>query len=272
MDPSEYYTYENRAYLNPTLSRDEQLKFVDTLRDTIGSNTANINYQTRMLGTDVTPNYGGLTGSNSYFKQRYQTIPVETQVNTLKATAQAKALNDLLSNYQNQAANKYNQAYRNAKARAAAAAAAAATAGGTGNGGYNTTEGNKKTVDRGHTLDTSKYAGKTINGQPVNITATPIDGGQYIEERDQFGNVWDVYKWVPGSQKYVRVSSNDGQYQLMPDNFYHSTASQAYRDYKSSSDFANTVTDLGKILFAPGFYIGEQIGKLFAGKQTVTYE
>lgn len=125
MDPSEYYTYEDRAYIEPTLSRDEQLGFVNTLRDTIDKNTAQINTQTQKLGTDITPNYGGLTGSNSYFKQRYQTTPVQAQMATLKATAQAKALNDLMSNYQNQAANKYQQAYRSAAAKAAAAKTAA---------------------------------------------------------------------------------------------------------------------------------------------------
>lgn len=120
MDPSEYYEFEDRAYVSPTVSRDEQLNFVNTLRDTVDSNTAQINAQTQDLGTNITSNLGGLTGSDGYFAQRYQTTPVESQVNTLKATAQAKALNDLMTNYQNQAANRYNQAYRNAKARAAA--------------------------------------------------------------------------------------------------------------------------------------------------------
>lgn len=120
MDPSEYYEFEDRAYVSPTVSRDEQLNFVNTLRDTVESNTAQINAQTQDLGINITSNLGGLTGSDGYFAQRYQTTPVESQVNTLKATAQAKALNDLMTNYQNQAANRYNQAYRNAKARAAA--------------------------------------------------------------------------------------------------------------------------------------------------------
>lgn len=118
MDPSEYYTYEDRAYVSPTLSRDEQLGFVNTLRDTVNNDTARINAQTQALGTDITPNLGGLTGSEGYFAQRYQTTPVESQVNTLKATAQAKALNDLMTNYQNQAANRYNQSYRKARAKA----------------------------------------------------------------------------------------------------------------------------------------------------------
>ena len=112
MNPNEYYEFEDRAYVNPTLSRDEQLGFVDTLRNTVGKDTARINTQTQRLGKNISPNFGGLAGSNSYFTQRYQTTPLQSQVNTLKATAQSKALNDLLTNYQNQAANRYSQAYR----------------------------------------------------------------------------------------------------------------------------------------------------------------
>ena len=118
MDTNEFYEFEDRAYINPTLSKDEQLGFVDTLRDTVGRNTAQINAQTKALGSDLPSTQGGLTGSNSYFQQRYQTTPIEAQANTLKATAQAKALSDLMANYQNQAQNRYNQAYRAAKKRA----------------------------------------------------------------------------------------------------------------------------------------------------------
>lgn len=123
MDPSEYYEYEDRAYISPTLSRDEQMSFVDTLRDTVEKDTAQINAQTQALGTDIPSNLGGLTGSEGYFAQRYQTTPVEAQVKALKATAQAKALNDLMTNYQSQVQNRYNQAYRNYSKRAGGAGA-----------------------------------------------------------------------------------------------------------------------------------------------------
>jgi hypothetical protein len=112
MDPKEYYDFEDRRYVDPFLSRDEQLGFVDTLRNTVGRNTAQINTQTKALGSALPSTMGGLTGSNSYFTQRYQTMPIETQMQTLRATAQAKALNDLMTNYQNQIANRYRQAYR----------------------------------------------------------------------------------------------------------------------------------------------------------------
>lgn len=118
MDASEYFDLEDRRYVSPTVSRDEQLGFVDTLRDTMGRNTAQINAQTERLGTAIPSSMGGLAGSGSYFAQRYQTTPLEARANTLKATAQAKALNDLMSNYERQMANRAQQAYRSAARRA----------------------------------------------------------------------------------------------------------------------------------------------------------
>lgn len=117
MDPNEYYDFEDRRYINPTVSQDEQMGFVNTLRDTVGRNTAQINAQTQALGSNLPSTQGGLVGTNSYFAHRYKTMPTEVQMNTLRATAQAKALNDLMSNYQNQMANRYNQAYRAASKR-----------------------------------------------------------------------------------------------------------------------------------------------------------
>lgn len=129
MDSSDYYLYEDdRAYVNPTVSRDEQLGFVDTLRDTMGTENQRIATQTQQLGTNVPSSLGGLTGSGGYFQQRYQTPQMETTVNQLKATTQAKALNDLMSNYETQAKNRYSQAYRDYNRRKNS------TSGGSGDG------------------------------------------------------------------------------------------------------------------------------------------
>lgn len=116
-DAETYIGEDERRYISPTLSRDEQLGFVDTLRDVMGRNTAEINTQTERLGTDIPSNLGGLTGADSYFTQRYQTVPLESEVSALKSTAQAKALNDLLSNYESQMKNRAQQAYRRAQRR-----------------------------------------------------------------------------------------------------------------------------------------------------------
>lgn len=120
MDNSEFYDFENRRYIVPTLSRDEQLDFVENLRNMVRDDTARINTQTQRLGTNISPNLGGLAGSGGYFAQRHQTTPVEAQVKTLKSAAQSKAMTDLMNNYSNQVMNRYNQAYRSANKRKAA--------------------------------------------------------------------------------------------------------------------------------------------------------
>lgn len=117
-DAETYIGEDERRYVSPTLSRDEQLGFIDTLRDIMGRNTAEINTQTERLGTDIPSNLGGLTGADSYFTQRYQTAPLESEVSALKSTAQAKALNDLLKNYESQMKNRAQQSYRRAQRRA----------------------------------------------------------------------------------------------------------------------------------------------------------
>lgn len=121
MNSDEFYEFEDRAYINPTLSSGEQEAFIDNLRNIQGQNNAQIAQQTYNLGTDVPSNLGGLGGGESYFMSRYQTPQVDEMVSTLKAAAQAQALNDVMSNYQAQLKQRYNQAYRNAKKRAAAA-------------------------------------------------------------------------------------------------------------------------------------------------------
>lgn len=187
MDPSEYYTYEDRAYVSPTLSRDEQLGFVNTLRDTVNNDIARINAQTQRLGTDITPNLGGLTGSNGYFAQRYATMPVESQANILKSTAQAKALNDLMTNYQNQAANRYNQSYRNARAKAAA------SSGGSGSGSGDYLKDVLKALGYGDLEDEN---GGTGEGIKSNDTAYILGSdGKYYKKADLIG-------------KYTRVRTN----------------------------------------------------------------
>lgn len=114
---SEVYDYETRKYITPTISRDEQTAFIDALRNNISKNTAQINQQTENLGTQIPSIQGGLTGSSNYFVQRYQTPQMESTASQLKATAQAKALEDLMSNYKAQMANRVQQAYRAASRR-----------------------------------------------------------------------------------------------------------------------------------------------------------
>lgn len=118
MNSDEFYEFEDRIYTNPTLSSGEQEAFIDNLRNIQGQNNTQIAQQTYNLGTDVPSNLGGLGGGESYFMSRYQTPQVDEMVATLKSAAQAQALNDVMSNYQAQLKQRYNNAYRRAKKRA----------------------------------------------------------------------------------------------------------------------------------------------------------
>lgn len=123
MEANEYTEFEGQRYVNPTLSRDEQMAFIDNLRNTQTANNEQIQTDTYNLGTHIPMTQGGLatgaTDPDSYFMKRYQTPQVDSQVATLKATAQAQALNDVLSNYQKQMKKRYNDAYKAAQKRAA---------------------------------------------------------------------------------------------------------------------------------------------------------
>ncbi len=124
----ETYTFEDRVYVNPETSLNEQLGFVDKLRSLQQEGTDKITRDTHNLGTDVTPNLGGLTGAEGMWQQQYVTPRVNTMLSNLRATAQAQALNDVLGNYQNQMKQRYNNAYR---------AASRSGGGGGGTGGGN---------------------------------------------------------------------------------------------------------------------------------------
>lgn len=116
MEANEYYDFEDRRYVNPTISRDEQMAFIDNLRNTQTANNEQIQTDAYNLGTHIPATQGGLatgaTDPDSYFMQRYQTPQVDSQVATLKATVQAQALNDVLSNYQKQIKKRYSDAYK----------------------------------------------------------------------------------------------------------------------------------------------------------------
>lgn len=114
---NEFYTFEDRNYINPQVSLNEQNAFVDNLRNVQKTNNDQINMQTYNLGTAVPSSVGGLTGANSYFSSRYQTPQMNSLAANLRATAQAKALNDVLANEQAKMQKRYNDAYHASQVR-----------------------------------------------------------------------------------------------------------------------------------------------------------
>ena len=110
---NEFVEVEDRYYVNPQTQVDEATSFIDQLRATQGQQNQEVTQQTQRLGTDVPTNLGGLTGAESYFTSRLQTPQTAYNIANLRATAQAAALNDVLSNEYSIWKNKYTQAYRN---------------------------------------------------------------------------------------------------------------------------------------------------------------
>lgn len=110
---TEATVFEDRTYVNPNTTVDETNAFIDNYRNLQQTNTDKIISDTHDLGTDVTSNLGGLTGSGSYWKNRYQTPQTSSAVADLRATAQAAALNTALENEKNAWTKRYNDAYRN---------------------------------------------------------------------------------------------------------------------------------------------------------------
>lgn len=118
MNENEMIEFEGRQYVNPDISRDEQMAFIDTMRDIQAQNNAQIATETHNLGTDIESTRGGLTGSEEYWRSLYQTPQTNAAAANMKAVAQQTALNNALSNYQNALQERYNQAYRNYQKRA----------------------------------------------------------------------------------------------------------------------------------------------------------
>lgn len=112
MNDSEYFTEDNRKYVDPNVSLNEQNKFVDNLRNIQAANTERINRQTHALGSNLPSNLGGLGGSEGLFKARYQTPQTNAMVADLKAVMQQNALNTALSNYSDMINKKYKDRYK----------------------------------------------------------------------------------------------------------------------------------------------------------------
>lgn len=110
MNENEFSTFEGRAYLNPTTSRDERLQFIDTLHEVQNKNNQEIISDTYALGSQLPSNMGGLSGAESEFIAKYQTPQTNQTVANLRAAAQQSALNTALSNLQNAYKKRYNDA------------------------------------------------------------------------------------------------------------------------------------------------------------------
>ena len=155
------FDFEDRTYINPDLSRDEQTQFIETLRGMQDRNAQEIGRETYALGTNVPSNLGGLGGAEETWNARYQEPQMNEVAAQLKTAAQQTALNNALSNYSNMLQNRYNQAYRDYQKRAYSYSRknSGGSGGNTGGTGDN---GNKSTWDgepEKEAIDTEKFYG-----------------------------------------------------------------------------------------------------------------
>ena len=118
LNDNEFTEFEGRNYLNPQIALDESNTFIDNLRATQQTNNQQIQTDTYNLGTEIPSNLGGLTGSESYFSSRYQTPQTNAATESLRAAAQATALNQALSNEEAMWKKRYQDAYRAYQKRA----------------------------------------------------------------------------------------------------------------------------------------------------------
>ncbi len=215
MNDNEFYTFEDRAYIQPTVSSGEQEAFINNLRDVQARNNADIAQQTHNLGTDISSNLGGLGGGETYFNSRYQTPQVNEMVDALKAASQAEVVQDIMQNYQaqlkegyNQAARKYQKrqrAYQNASLNSGSPTAQNPTKGGTKK---TATDQKKFTAESPISIgvnksDLDKYGTLTTSADDLNA--------KEFTTRDKNGNI--VYTNRAGFKK-----GSDGFYH--PDSWF----------------------------------------------------
>lgn len=125
--------FEDRVYVNPQTAVDETSEFISNLRNIQAANNQQIAAQTAALGTEVPSSMGGLNTGTDYWTARLQTPQTASVAAQLRATAQAKALNDVLANEQAAWKNRYQQAYRNYQKRMNDKTNQPSTTGGGGN-------------------------------------------------------------------------------------------------------------------------------------------
>lgn len=132
MDNTEVFEFEDRTYANPSTSRDEQLTFIDTLRNTMTDKQGQVNASTYAMGSQLPSNLGGLSGGEQTFEARYRTPQLQQTAADLRKAAQASALNTALSNLQNAWKKRYNDAVLAYQKRAAAGSTTGNTGGNSG--------------------------------------------------------------------------------------------------------------------------------------------
>ena len=199
---NEYKEFEDRRYINPSLVSEQTNSFIDNLRQIQQANNQQIATQTRNLGTNISSNLGGLTGGHGYFTSRYQTPQTNSAVANLRATMQAKSLEEALANEKAVWDKRYQEAYRNYQKRQNDKQNATTD---------QTTEGGIDYVDNTAPAYTTKDGGGTVTSagmQPGSSRiAYSMDG--YIYAQDTLANGEKVMAYTDDP---MYVKGSDGYY------------------------------------------------------------
>lgn len=193
------YEVEGRRYLNPQVSLDERNAFIDNLRNLQAQDNAQIEKQTRALGSQVPSQLGGLTGGSGYFKARYQTPITNQTISELRTAAQAQALSSVLQNELEKQKAAYYKAKRNYSEKA--------SSGGSGGSGSSLDSLLAKMFGNG---DGAKEEGEYTSSKGVVDESKLSDAGwsnkswdrQVAEQNAAFDGNDDAYKyhdywWLP---------------------------------------------------------------------------
>lgn len=113
MNTDEYTEFQNRYYVNPEVSMDEQNQFIDKFRDLQNADQVQINRDTYNLGTPTSSNKGGLVGAEGMWDVQYRRPAVNQAIENLRQVNMQQALNMSMANQQNVMANRVQQAQRN---------------------------------------------------------------------------------------------------------------------------------------------------------------
>lgn len=190
--------------LKPETSRDEQLAFIDTLREIQETQNQEIQDATHALGTDVAPRYGGLSGTNSYWLNQYQTPQTEARIASLRSAAQSSALQTALNNYLGRLQEQYSQAYRKAKKRSN-------SPGGNG-GGDDLDNVNTEASQEGVSQNVAGWSPANKN-QPQGGTIDTKNGSGYQYQYNNNGNIiWtDDPNYKRQSNGYFKLDTGAGR-------------------------------------------------------------
>lgn len=223
----EVINYEGNLYVNPEKSQSEMLTFIENLRNIQNQNTAEIATDTYNLGTSVPSNLGGLGGGGSYFEARYSTPQGVALANNLRATAQAQALNDILSNEQAMMKQRYTNAQRAARQRALA---------------RTTTPTNPESPITGD-------IGENPNDQDI-LTAQGI-GGASRSNKQPAGSAWtttvrDNYVYTQDQNGNI-VNTDNPEYRKASNGYFYRVGQQNNVWYGDPKQRAENLSQLEKI-------------------------